>query len=178
MPKIKTALDDFRPDPRVIDERGATKHRLKHANGDVETGDTGAVTMRDCPLERALRKELIDKQAYNAGAKFRHHWYHSGIAPMIGSLDLNRVFARDVFAFGPMPKTEAQLFHRQRYREACKTVGLRIELVLSDAICREIPLEDIGYKLGFNNEPQSRAAATALFQCGLDQLASLWGIDS
>lgn len=176
MAKPKTAIEDFKPDPRVIDERGATPERIRKAGDDHEAGHDGTRRMRDCPLDRALRKEMIDQKQYEAGVKFRHHWYHSGVAPVIGSLDLNKVFSRDVFAFGPMAKSEAQYFHRQQYRAACKRVGLRTELVLSDVICREIALSAVGAKLGFKNEPQSIAAATVLFQSGLDQLADLWSL--
>jgi hypothetical protein len=172
MAKPKSAIEEFTPDPRLVDERGATSERLARGPHDVADG-SGARRMLDCPLERQLRAKKIDEKQYRAGVKFRHHWYHSGMLAPIGSLDLNQVFGGDVFR-GPMPKSEAQLFHRQQYRAACQRVGLRIELVLSDAICREVPLEDIGRKVGFSNDPQSRAAASALFYAGLEILADLW----
>ena len=77
-----------------------------------------------------------------------------------------------------MARTEVQVFHRQRYREACRTLGLKREYVLSWAICREETLEKIGGALGWNNRPQAIAAATELLRDGLDALALLWGVDS
>jgi hypothetical protein len=117
MAKIKEAIEDFQPDPRTVDERGPTRQRL--AKGQYDTASTGAVRMRD-PLERALRKSIIDVNHYSAGTKFRHHWYHSGFAPHVGSMDLNKVFA--VPNAGPNA-VERQIFHRQQYKVACDTGG-------------------------------------------------------
>ncbi len=187
MAKIKEAIEEFTPDARLVDERGPTAQRLHHAGPNHEAGHSGQITMRDCPLEKALRKKfkspegmmvtLIGPDQYNAGIKFRLHWYHSGIAPTIGSMDLGGIAARNVFAYGPMPKSEQQLFHRQRYRQACERVGLRTELVLSDVICREKPLDEIGMaQLGIGNRPQAESAVKALFVNGLDLLVELWGL--
>ena len=157
---------------------GPTAERLRPAGEDFDRGQTGQVTLRDSPLERAHRRNVITSQQFNAGVKFRHHWYHAGLSENIGSIDLNRIFARDLGGYSGMAKTEAQVFHRQRYREACRTLGLKREYVLSWAICREEPLEKIGAALGWNNRPQAIAAATELLRDGLDALALLWGVDS
>ena len=157
---------------------GPTAERLRRAGQDFDRGETGQVTLRDSPLERARRREVITSQQFNAGVKFRHHWYHAGLSESIGSIDLNRIFARDLTAYSGMARTEAQVFHRQRYREACRTLGLKREYVLSWAICREETLEKIGTALGWNNRPQAIAAATELLRDGLDALALLWGVDS
>jgi hypothetical protein len=157
---------------------GPTAQRLWRAGGDVERGETGQITMRDSPLERAHRRHVITAQQFNAGVKFRHHWYHAGLSDGIGSLDLDRIFARDMTGYAGMAKTEGQVFHRQRYREACRTLGLKREYVLSWAVCREEPLERIGVALGWTSRPQGIAAATELLRDGLDALALLWGIDA
>jgi uncharacterized protein DUF6456 len=157
---------------------GPTGERLRRAGEDFDRGQTGQVTLRDSPLERARRRDVITSQQFNAGVKFRHHWYHAGLAENIGSIDLNRIFARDLTGYSGMAKTEAQVFHRQRYREACRMLGLKREYVLSWAICREEPLEKIGAALGWNNRSQAIAAATELLRDGLDALALLWGVDS
>jgi hypothetical protein len=157
---------------------GPTAERLRRAGEDFDRGQTGQVTLRDSPLERAHRRNVIISQQFNAGVKFRHHWYHASLSENIGSIDLNRIFARDLGGYSGMAKTEAQVFHRQRYREACRALGLKREYVLSWAICRDEPLEKIGAALGWNNRPQAIAAATELLRDGLDALALLWGVDS
>ncbi len=171
MAKIKEAIEDFKPDARLVDERGPTLRRL--TKGDHDTASTGAVRMRD-PLERLLRKEVIDVNHYSAGTKFRHHWYHSGFAPHVGSMDLNKVFS--VASAGPNA-VERQIFHRQQYKVACERVGLRTEKILADVICWEHELDMIGKaQLGISNRPQAESAVKALFVNGLDLLVDLWGL--
>jgi hypothetical protein len=43
-----------------------------------------------------------------------------------------------------MPQTENQVFHRQRFREAVQAVGKMGSWVLDAAVCRELPLEEVG----------------------------------
>jgi len=59
----------------------------------------------------------------------------------LGSLDLNRVLAVDIGVYAGVPKTENQLFHRQRYREAAQAVGKIGSYVLEWAVCREASLD-------------------------------------
>lgn len=181
MAKIREAIEEFKPDPRVVDERGPTRQRAQHAGEELEVVDTGTQRVRD-PLERLLKKPIrgtkktvIDRDEYTAGIKFRHHWYHSGFAPSIGSSDLNRVFSGSVF--GPSAKSEQQIFHRQQYKAACEKVGMRIERILSDVICWEKPLDEIGMAaLGYSDRRPAEVAVKELFKTGLGLLVDLWGL--
>lgn len=181
MAKPRTIIEEFVPDARLVDERGATIHRFRKSDGLHESGQTGTTTMRDCPLERALRKPvrgksytLIDRDQYNAGIKFRHHWFHAGFSPSIGSADLNRVFSS---AKSGMAASERQVFHRQQYQAACKHVGMRTEKVLADVICWELPLDEIGHAvLGMDSRQSAEIAVKALFSNGLFMLVDLWGM--
>ena len=74
-----------------------------------------------------------------------------------------------------MAKTEAQVFHRQRYREATQAVGKIGSHVLEWAVCREIPLDQVGYTLGWGTRPQAYAAAVERMKTALDALCELWG---
>src|SRR5678816_1044553 len=77
--------DDSQSDPRGVqatngrDAPGAeqraqpTVERIRRAGADFERGDTGQITMRDSPLERAHARELITHHQYSAGQKYRHH---------------------------------------------------------------------------------------------------------
>lgn len=170
MAKLKAKIEPGRP----------TTERLRHAENQFEVAETrgsaGTMTMRDCPLERVWGRKQITDQEYQAGIKFRHHWFHAGMAGQISSLDLNRVFARDLSSMGHMAKTERQAFHRQKYREACDEMGQRQSSAVEDCVCAEIEFEKIGRKFGFNNDPQARACAVTLIRDGLYRLAILWGI--
>src|SRR5262245_31047570 len=61
-----------------------TPERIRLAGADFERGDTGQITMRDSPLERALARNVITQEQYAAGQKYRHHWYHAGLNDPIG----------------------------------------------------------------------------------------------
>jgi len=155
-----------------------TPERIRRAGTDFERGDTGQITMRDSPLERVLARNVITQEQYAAGQKYRHHWYHAGLNDPIGSIDLARVSGTDLSAFSGMAKTENQLFHRQRYREAVQAIGKIGSHVLDWAVCRETALEQIGYSLGWTSRPQAYAAAAERAKTALDELCRLWGIDS
>ena len=113
----------MRRSQRVPVERRAlpTRERLRKAGRDVERGDTGAVTLRDSPLERAFLRRAISQEQYCAGQKHRHHWYHGGLSDPLRSLALDRVPAGPD-AFSGMAVSERQAFHRQRHREAVAAV--------------------------------------------------------
>jgi hypothetical protein len=138
-----------------------TPERLRRAGAEVERGHSGQMTMRDAPLERAFARNAITAEQYSAGQKYRHHWYHAGLAGYLESVDLNRVFAIDLGAYTGMAKTENQVFHRQRYREAVQAAGKIGSHVLEWAVCREIPLEQVGVALGWSPRASPRRRARA-----------------
>jgi hypothetical protein len=107
-----------------IRERASpTPERMRRAGGDFERGHTGQITMRDSPLERSFARGVITHEQYSAAQKYRHHWYHAGLSGALASPALDRVFAADFGDFSTMARTEQQVFHRQRYREAVQSVG-------------------------------------------------------
>ena len=175
----------FRPrvieSPSAEDRRGPTPERLRHAQGFVERGNlgrgrSGISTMRDSPIERALARKIISQAQYTAAVKYRHHWFRAGLSSPLQSVELNRIFATDLTNFSGMAKTEAQVFHRQRYREAVQHIGITGAAVVEQVICQEISLEQAGYKLGWGSKPQAIAAATERLKGALDQLVALWGV--
>jgi uncharacterized protein DUF6456 len=153
-----------------------TPERMRRAGEDYVRGDTGQITLGDNPLDRSFSRGSISQEQYSAAQKFRHHWYHAGLADRLVSLELDRVFAIDLGAYGGMAKTEGQVFHRQRYREAVQAIGKIGSHVLDQAVCREIAFEQIGYSLGWGSRAQAYAAAVERMKTALDQLCELWGI--
>ena len=141
-----------RSERAALDARARpTLERVRQAGGDFARGDTGQITMRDSPLERALARNVVTPEQYAAGQKYRHHWYHAGLCDPLGSMDLNRIFASDLGSFSGMARTENQIFHRQRYREAAAAIGKIGSHVLEWSVCREIALEQVGYTLGWRS---------------------------
>ena len=153
-----------------------TPERMRRAGEDFERGDTGRITMRDSPLERAFARSVITQPQYSAGEKYRRHWYHAGLAGRLESIDLDRVLATDCPNSSGLLATEQQLFHRQRYREAADAVGKTGSQVLDWAVCREVGLEQVGYSLGWSSRAQAYAAAVERMKSALDALCRLWGI--
>jgi hypothetical protein len=153
-----------------------TPERMRRAGADFQRGDSGQITVADNPLDRAVGRGHITKEQYSAGQKFRYHWYHAGLSDQLASIDLNRVFATDLGAFSTMSRSEGQLFHRQRYREAVRAAGKIGSHVLEWVICREFALEQVGYALGWTSRPQAHAAAIERMKMALDELCRLWSI--
>jgi hypothetical protein len=153
-----------------------TDQRVRQAGNDFTRGDSGQITMRDSPLERALARKVVTPEQYAAGQKYRHHWYHAGLCDPLSSIDLGRVFAGDLGSFSGMARTENQVFHRERYREAAAVVGKIGSHVVEWAVCREIALDQVGYTLGWSSRAQAYAAAAERMKEALDQLCRLWGI--
>jgi hypothetical protein len=153
-----------------------TPERMRRAGTDYVRGDTGQITLGDNPLDRSFSRGCISREQYTAAQKFRHHWYHAGLSDRLVSVELDRVFAVDFSAFSGMAKTEGQVFHRQRYREAVQAVGKIGSHVLDQAVCREVGFEQIGYSLGWGSRGQAYAAAVERMKTALDQLCELWGI--
>ena len=175
MAKIKAQLEDFIPDARFLDERGATPERAMRAGIDYDRGDTGTVTMRDSPVERAGRRGILNDSQCKAAVKFYNHWYRSGMAGQFGSINLSGVFGGD-FGFSGMARSEVEQFHRERYRKAVNSVGRRGAWVLDRVVCREISFEEAGNELGWRHKPQAMAAAIQLTRDALEVLVDDWGL--
>lgn len=156
-----------------------TPERLAKARGAVEVGDDGQgrrlYTFRDAPLERLASRGALAPNEYAALMKFKQHWTNAGLQPSIGSIDLSRLFASDPAAHSGMPRTEREVFHRQRYREAVQLIGLRAALVVERVVCAEQSLEMAGFALSWRTPAQARAAATELLRDAGERLARLWG---
>ena len=174
MSKIKQTLDDFKPDSRLVDERGATDERLEKAAEHVFRDDSGRRHMRDSTLEIALSKKQISSRQYNGAQKFYNHWFRGGLSENFGSINFCMVFT----GFGPsdgLARSEQQTFHRQSYFNAMKWLGKRA-WIAHDIVIRERPFEEVGRKMGWNNRPQAMAAGVESTRTLLDKLCDEWGI--
>ena len=150
-----------------------TPERMRLAGADFERGDSGHITMRDSPLERAFARKVVTPEQYAAGQKYRLHWYQAGLCGALESVDLNRVVLRN---YAGMTRTESQAFHSQRFREAAHALGNVESRVLELVVCRDVALDRVGYALGWNNRHQAYAAAVERMKNGLDALCNLWGM--
>lgn len=159
---------------------GPTRERMAKAGQDFHTvfDNEGArvITMRDAPIERMLSRKAIDPIPYTALMKFKHHWYHSGQQPSVGSVDPNRVFSANPGGFSGMAKSEAQADHRQQYRIAVRHIGMLASNIVEKVVCYEMPLASTQDSLNCRNAPQAISGASAVLKVAGEQLARLWGI--
>ena len=193
MAKRKDEPIDREAERRKPDVRGATPERLARAGTDYEVGDdqqgTRIYVLRDSPLERMFKRKAIDPIEYTALQRFKHHWYHSGLIPSMGSVDLNRIFASDPSNSSGMARSEAQAHHRKQWREACEKINPRVPewpeiemlghrrlIVVDNVACFENSLEVAGYAIGYKSKFRAIEAASAILRKSGYDLARLWGI--
>jgi hypothetical protein len=138
--------------------------------------DKLAASLREPVVVETRARKAISPEQYAAAQKYRHHWYFGGLHDHLGSLDLTRILAGHHGDYSSMARSENQAFHRQRFREAVQAIGKIGSHVLDSAVCREMPLEQVGYALGWGNRAQAYAAAAERMKIALDGLCKLWGI--
>lgn len=171
MAKIKAAIEEHRADPRLVDERGPTPER--------------ANKLRPSPVNLAIADGRLTREQGIAAEKFYVHWYRAGLAENFGSADLNRVFGGEGGGAG-MARTEAQAFHRERYRSAIGAVermgaesgrkGAINAWVLEHVVCHEIPFVEIGQVFGHKNRNSSARIALDMLKPALNILCKEWGV--
>jgi hypothetical protein len=176
MAKIREAIEDFHADPRLVDERGPTNARLRKSEGYEIGNATGAIQVRDAPIERMVARKIITEKQYSGLGKYRIHWFNGGLSPSYGGLDPNHIFASDISNFAGMAKSERQVFHRQQCRAANAVLGMKGTWVVERVVCQETTVEDAGRLMGWKNRPQAVAAATERLREAADRLCHLWGM--
>lgn len=164
MPKIKPRVDEYRPDARLIDERGPTKERLGK--------------LRPSPINMALEAEKITREQALAAEKFYKHWHSGGMVGHMPSVELDRVFGGD--GFGLMPRSENEAFHRDRYRKARalieKELGAISLWVTEQVVCHEKPFTEVGAIFGHKNRTRAAQVSFNMLVPTLNLLCGEWGI--
>ena len=64
-PGVMKAMRASVEPPPVKQRALPTPERIRRAGADFDLGDTGQITMRDSPLERARARKLITHQQYS-----------------------------------------------------------------------------------------------------------------
>jgi hypothetical protein len=172
--KLKGIPVEYRP------IEGPTEERKRHSGGFFEIGGDSQVgrkyTMQDSPLDRMRARNAIDPKEYSALRKYAHHFYHGGLLPSVGSVDLNRVFASDPLSMSGMAKSEGQAHHRQQYRKAREILGHRPGIVVDNVVCAEWDLTTAGHSIGYASPYRARQAASEILRDAGYRLARFWGI--
>lgn len=151
-----------------------TPERMAKAEGFIHASKDGPFTVRDAPLERLHGAKRLTDTQYNAATKFRHHWHNAGLAERFAVQNFMGVGGGS--GWDAMPASEFQAHHRDQYRKAVQSLGMKMSMVVEDVVCRDIDLFSVGKKLGWMNEVQARAAVTETLRFALDKLAEEWGM--
>lgn len=183
MSKIRGTIEEFTPDPRLVDERGPTRERLRGV--DFHIGQSGGVTVRQSPVERALKRGTLNEQQGRAAEKLYLHWYRASMAGSIGSSDPLKVFGSGT-SFSNLCATEASEFHWNRLTAGIKIVKQSMDgagqsgddavKLLEYVVCREIPFEEAGQKIGFSGKNVAQINAISGVRAALNILAREWGL--
>ena len=165
-------------DSEIIDatlRQGTTPERLRRADGHVHV-ENGVQYLRDDTLDRALNRKRITSRQYDAGKKYRHHWYHAGLAGNLRT-SWDGVFGSENM-FGGMPRSEAEAFHRKQYRIGRAELEKRQCVdCIEQFVCYEIPLKTVGLNgTRWKTRLQAEAAILERIQIGLDILADCYGM--
>lgn len=181
MSKPKTSLKEPDVDNRLLDERGATLERLTKA--DFEQGDTGVITIRQSPIDRAVRRGTFTEQQRRAAEKLYMHWYRASMAGTVGSADPLRIFGSEN-DFSRLCATESSEFHWSTIQRAMRSVREKMDdagfrgdhavRLLELIICREISFAEAGQMIGFAGTAAEVMARTYM-RGNLNILIAEWG---
>ena len=182
MSKLKTSLAEPDTDNRLLDERGGTKERL--SKDAWEVGDSGVITVRQSPIERAVKRGTFTARQGLAAERFQVHWYRASMAGQIGSADLLKIFGTtlDFTRLGGSEQAEA---HYHCWKNAIKAVRAKLDnagsrgdhgvRLLDLIVCREVAFQPAGEAIGFGAKDADIMART-LMRSALNILIEQWGL--
>ena len=168
MAKSRTPLDDFTPDPKIVDERGpTTEWGRRKAYTLSDTGTYAAVS----PIARAVARGTLTHRQGRAAEKLYRHWYLAGLAGTCGSADPLKIFGTGMDA-SRLCSTEAAVAHYEAFKRALDEVEKRADdngsrkdharTVLIGVVCEERTMEDVGNAIGFRGRDAEVMVRTIL----------------
>jgi len=158
--------------PKRAISMGPTAERLSHAL-DIETAADGPLRgrVRVKPVLEVLRdRRTITREMYLAGEKYELHWSAGGLSERYASLRMDGTQGG-----GQEHASDAMLRHRAAYTEAVRDLGITLSRVVEEVCCRNKSVGEVASDR-WSNDPQARAAGTALLCAGLERLVRLWGL--
>lgn len=182
MSKHKQRLEDFKPPERLIDERGPTAQRL--AKVPYEIGDTGTLTVRQSPIQRAVARGTLTGRQGRAADKFYLHWFRANLAGTVGSSDPLKIFGNNT-DISRLCTTEMAEFHYNRVRQALGAIAEKMDKagfrkdhavkLMGWIVCEEMAFADAGQKIGFSGKAAEIMARTYM-RANMNILIEEWGL--
>jgi hypothetical protein len=105
-----------------------------------------------------------------AGEKYELHWSAGGLSERYASLRMDGTSGG-----GQEHASDAMLRHRAEYTAAVRDLGITLSRVVEEVCCRNKSVTEVAMDR-WSNEPQARAAGTALLCAALERLVRLWGL--
>ena len=181
MAKIKTALIEPEIDQRLVDERGPTAERMKGA--EFEVGDSGVLTIRQSPVERAFARGTLTARQLDASERFYAHWRRAQLDGSPQSPDLDRVLGQGSPERMCRTEAEAASFHVigrltgiiRLKRDAAGERGDHTVQVLELIVCRENTFAQAGQIIGFRGAA-AESRALGHLRGALNILIDEWGL--
>lgn len=158
--------------PRKAVSMMPTPERLSHAP-DIETAADGPLRgrVRIKPVLEILRdRRTISREMFLAGEKYELHWSAGGLSERYASLRMDGTSGG-----GQEHASDAMLRHRAEYTAAVRDLGITLSRVVEEVCCRNKSVTEVAMDR-WSNEPQARAAGTALLCAALERLVRLWGL--
>lgn len=184
---IVKRIEEFKPDDRLIDERGATHELLAQKFGRVRFAENGLATIYDSAVCRAfLDKEEkgFELRHWNACQKLYGHYHNGRLEGAIGSPDWWRIVSHD-YQYRHVKSdnqfTSMQIVSRVRKKvidltNAAGDRGLDRWTVLELVCVVDKSFEDAGRAIGYGGRDGAVKMAKHHAKCGLNILAAEWGL--
>ena len=192
MSKTKQPIDDFTPQPALIDERGPTTEWGRRTSFAVS--DTGTITALQGPIERAVARGTLTHRQGRAAEKLYRHWFLAGLRGTTGSADPLKIFGTGMDA-SRLCATEAAVGHYEQFKRAIAEVrscaeanGSRpdhAQQVLVWTVCDELTLADVGHRLPLRENADDAIAfpgkageimARTILRSALNVLIKRWNL--
>lgn len=172
MPKLKNARHES-PQPRET----ATPERILRSAGEYEISDTGIVIFFDSPIWQLVKDKTLDERQFTVARRFLDIWVRAGLEPGPRSIDWQRVYAPDPFAFPLMPATRFAAEAREEYRAIQRDLGMQRAWLVEAVVCRDRPWLDVAGVVTEDRSPRLRIEkAKKALCCCLNELGDRWGL--
>jgi hypothetical protein len=164
-------------EPPAVEQRALpTPERIRRAGADFELGDTGQITMRDSPLERARARKLITTSSIPSDRSIVITWYHAGLADQLQSIDVERIFAADRTNFSGDGEDRSPGLSSATISRGDAGRGKIGSHVLDWVVCRKLRSIRSAIRWAGAAVRKPMPQAVERMKTALDELSKLWGL--
>jgi hypothetical protein len=164
-------------EPRTLPVREVempTPERIAHAGEgyrSVIVDGERRTKITEAPLDVLFARGKITPAMYDAGVKFRNHWYLSGLSG-IGAINYGHTIRGEGGTPWAMPLSEKAAYCRAQWREADRALGRgNTRTVVGIVVLDELSLEEAGRRiLGIKARSTAITEASDVVKSGLQTL--------